>query len=60
MRKFKLDNFEAELLAEIKTLEEFSSASMMNQSEANLAESAWKFNILQFCAPPRFGELQVW
>ena len=56
----ELDNFEAELLNEIQTLEEFSSSSMMNQEKADVSESAWKFNILQFCAPARFGEFQVW
>ena len=56
----ELDNFEAELLNEIKSLEEFSSSSMMNQEKADISESAWKFNILQFCAPARFGEFQVW
>ena len=56
----ELDNFEAELLNEIKALEEFSSSSMMNQEKTDISESAWKFNILQFCAPARFGEFQVW
>ena len=52
-----LDEFEKDIIDEIKLLEQYSSAAMMDTKQKTI-ESAWTFNILQFCAPGKFGELQ--
>ena len=54
----ELDRFEGELAAELATLEQFSSASMMDNAIKGDSDVCWNFNILQFCAPGKFGELQ--
>ena len=42
---------------ELEKLEFFSSSAMMNRQDKSI-NASWNFNILQFCAPGKFGELQ--
>ena len=44
-----------DLITKLAQLERYSSSSMMNKDDNS---PAWEFNIFQFCAPTKFGDLQ--
>ena len=51
----ELGNLNQEFSARLRALEHYSSAAMMASKQTD----QWEFNIFQFCAPSKFGQLQT-